>query len=225
MDYSEEFYQGYGEFDEEIDKFKRSLVKSIRQEFLDEMDNLRKENGELQDIKDNWESLKQSYAIKERDLMLAKENAKSEARSAKLTDLLEKHKFVMYKATTEYIKKPKCNHCDDRRQLHFTTPEGRDVITSCDCTNNDVIYVPGEYVSYEFKLDGYRHEFYVWYNQITDGNDEYFKFDSASAGGSSLKNHYHGEEYNTLKYYETFFENRNDCEKYCDWLNKTAIKD
>jgi hypothetical protein len=219
MDYSEDFYQGYGEFDKEIDNFKQSLVKSIRQEFLDEMDSLRKENGELQEIKDNWESLKQSYSIKEHDLMLAKENARSEARSAKLADLLESHKFVMYKVTTEYIKRPKCSHCDDKYQIHFTTPEGRDVSTSCDCAHSDTKYIPGEFVAYEFKLDGYRHELYVWYKQIIDNQDEYFKFDTSSDYGG-LKNVYKGEEYDTLKYYETFFKDRNDCQKYCDWLNK-----
>lgn len=221
MNYEDDFYENISEFDQEINDFRNHLMENIKKEFVEEMDSLRKENAELQDIKDNWESLKQSYATKERDLIISKSNALSEARSLKLSELLSDHKFIMYKVDTEYIHKPKCNNCDNNRKLHFVTPGGRDALITCDCDEHDVKYIPSEYAAYEFKLLDYRgREFLVWYKRLDSDKKEYFHIDESSYGSTAKITYKKDMEFDKLDKYETYFENRNDCKKYCDWLNK-----
>ena len=47
----DDFYNEPSEFEEQIEEFKQSLMDSVKEEFTDEMELLRKENKRLQDIK------------------------------------------------------------------------------------------------------------------------------------------------------------------------------
>ena len=68
MEY-DDFYENYSEFDMQIDEFKSSLMKSVKQEFLDRMAKLEAQNLELEDIKEKcsvgvqWEYLKNRIVI------------------------------------------------------------------------------------------------------------------------------------------------------------------
>lgn len=217
--YENDFYEDCGEFDVLIDEFKKSLMNKIKQEFLDEMESIKRKNIELQEVKDNWESIKSEYHQKEMLLASEKSNFKNELRSAKLSELLEDRKFVMYKADSKYTKRPKCNLCDDNRQLRYTTPLGKNAMEACTCAIQDVHYYPSEHVCYEFRLDNFDRKLKIFYKkmQYDDRGIEYFEGETRS-----VENIYNKSmEFDSLGYYNNiFFDNKDDCQKYCDWLNK-----
>lgn len=51
--YDYDFYEEPSEFDIQIEEFKSSLASSVRKEFLEEMDALKKENASLREFRDN----------------------------------------------------------------------------------------------------------------------------------------------------------------------------
>lgn len=59
--YDYEFYNELSEFDEQIKEFKAALVSSIKEEFLDEMERLRKENESLREFRDKKEEYEREF--------------------------------------------------------------------------------------------------------------------------------------------------------------------
>ena len=55
MYYPDDFYNEPSEFDMQVEEFKESLAKSIKSDFLEEMERLKAENRKLQGIKENFE--------------------------------------------------------------------------------------------------------------------------------------------------------------------------
>ena len=64
MYYPDDFYNEPSEFGMQVEEFKESLARSIKSEFLEEMERLKKENRKLQGIKDNFEQVKRDYERK-----------------------------------------------------------------------------------------------------------------------------------------------------------------
>ncbi len=59
--YEEDFYEEPSEFDNAMDEFKASLMKSVKEEYVSEMERLRAENLELQSVKTYFEKIKKVY--------------------------------------------------------------------------------------------------------------------------------------------------------------------
>jgi hypothetical protein len=218
--YEEDFYNEPSEFDEQIDEFKKSLMVVVKKEFLDEMERLRLENNNLQIIKDSWEDLKSSYGQKAHELEIVKSNALAEARKLTLEKLMGDYQLILYKVGYEYHQRPKCANCDKTRQLHFTTPAGKDVTVSCDCNTSDTKYVPNSHIVYEFRKDNWDHKLRVWYKQLTFRNDNDCYFELDGSGNIPEKMYDGGMKFEDINSYNTYFKNVEDCQKYCDWLNK-----
>jgi hypothetical protein len=223
--WDEEFYNEPSEFDQQVDEFKKSLMNAVKKEFLDEMGKLQSENSKLQTIKDSWEDLKSSYEQKTYELEQAKSKALTEAKRLVLAELIKDYQLILYKADTEYIKKPKCNNCDNARQLHFKTPGGKDVTTNCDCNDSITKYIPSSHLVYEFRLDtSYKKQLIVWYKQLKSDfhGEDYFQIDSSTNVPETIYDN--SMEYGNLKSWQTYFKTEDECQKYCDWLNKNRIK-
>lgn len=50
----------------------------------------------------------------------------------------------LYKIYCESIQLPKCDKCDENRELTFTLPDGKSFKTSCSCKKHKIIYHYGE---------------------------------------------------------------------------------
>lgn len=66
--YDEDFYNEPSEFEQQIYEFKEALSKQVRDEFIEKMDKLEKENAELQTVKKDFDKIKQDYEDKKRKL-------------------------------------------------------------------------------------------------------------------------------------------------------------
>ena len=65
----EDFYnEGPSDYELFMNDLKETLKKSIKDEFIKEMDKLRAENKKLQDVKENFEQIKLDYVHKEQEL-------------------------------------------------------------------------------------------------------------------------------------------------------------
>lgn len=224
--YEEDFYYEPSEFDEQVDEFKKLLMSSVKKEFLEEMDRLKKENSELQGIKENWEEIQNSYARKEYELEDHKKKSLSEAKRMALKDLIKDYQIILYTASSKTIQKQKCDNCNEKRELSFSTPKGRKFTCSCDCATGDSVYFPQANIAYEFAVrDNYSRNLLVWYKRFE--KDDYFNvFNIYDSGGTVPENIYkEGMEYEGLTSYRIYFKTEEECQKYCDWLNSRKNKE
>lgn len=78
----EDFYnEGPSDYELFMNDLKETLKKSIKDEFIIEMDKLRAENKKLQDIKENFEQIKLDYAHKEQELKIKEQNMEKKSGS------------------------------------------------------------------------------------------------------------------------------------------------
>jgi hypothetical protein len=220
--YDPDFYCEPSEFEQQVDEFKESLIKSVKSEFTEEMERLRKENTELQATKKNFENIKNQYRAKERELELEKLNLERKVRNQRLSELMKDFQVIMYKAESESVYKAKCDKCDENRQIHFKSPSGKDITEECKCLKYKDKYIPRDYNCTEFKIDRNNKEMLMWYKVNREPDYDYYSYDSSTLIETVYQK---GMTYESLDKYNTFFRSKEDCEIYCDWLNKDLSKD
>lgn len=143
----EGFYSEPSEFDDQVNKFKKSLRASVKEEILSEMEWLRKDNEKLMDIRDHWHDkvreIENEYETKMRELEKKLCEAEAIADSAKrmaLFDLIREYPDHAYTVDKKYVKRPKCDKCDAKRELPYITPRGIAMREKCECAELKPVY-------------------------------------------------------------------------------------
>ena len=216
MPYYDEFYHEPSEFEELIWELKESLKESVKEEFIEELESLKRENKNLQDIKRNFNSIKLDYERKERQLEIEKSNMEREVRNARLSELTKDHKVIMHKVGTKWIDMPKCDKCDENRRIYYETPLGKRTFEKCDCDFRKTEYHPEEHIMVEFNI---RNGVNAWYELKDKSNREYMSLDRLTTYAKHIyKNEMDYEDIESI--YDIFFKTKEECQKYCDWLNE-----
>lgn len=213
--YDEDFYNEPSEFEMQIEEFKQALLNSVSEDYKLRMEKLVEENNQLQQVKKNFENIKRDFENKKRSLEIERENLKREVRRERLSELTKDLQVIMYKAYSIREQGPKCNNCDETRRIHYTTPSGKDAYEKCECDVGKTVYQPKDFMRVEFNIrDGMR----AWYEiNNFDSRDEYCRFDSSSQFAKAV--YKEGMPYDSIDNYSTFFKSKDECQKYCDYLN------
>ena len=61
-----------------------------------------------------------------------------EMKNSLVANLIEEITKPLYIIDREYIKKPKCNKCDEDRKIWYKTPSGKDAYEYCDCNDSTI---------------------------------------------------------------------------------------
>ena len=133
MDFEDFYNEGPSDFDIAIEEFKEGLRKTVKEEILNEMARLKKENEELQEVKENFEKIKQEYKDKERQFNIKEGEMMRTLARKKITELTTIADFSehLYCINSSYAYIPKCDKCDDKREIHFKSPNGKDFREEC----------------------------------------------------------------------------------------------
>ena len=174
MCWNEEDYFEPGEFDEEIKDLKEKLRNSVKQETKDTIEKLRKENQELQSIKKNFEAIKNDFEKKKHEYEIAMRDAEYKAKQARLSELMENNKVIVYGVESEYLYKKKCDKCDISRNIQITLPSGRVVDDRCKCNVTMEVYKPKQYELYELSQRVGKREVHAWYKKKTGTVSDYY---------------------------------------------------
>lgn len=218
------FYTEANEFDRQVDEFKESLMKGVKTEFLEEMESLRKENAELQEVKSNLKSIKEDYERKERDLNVKKQNLENQVRREHLSKLMNSIKVMAY--TVGHSNKKlleKCNKCNNDRRIYYKTPLGNDASERCDCDKSVSQYEPVKIPLVTMSLKS-NNEIRVWYQvKYEDTRDEYLNYYEDSINGDKMIRSL--DEFNIEdRLYGKLFETEELCQKACDLVNQRNLK-
>lgn len=133
--------------DKMVDDFKSAIMATAKEELVEEMDALRKENEELRNIRDKWDAkiseLESEYAAKRNELEKRLREAEAAADNAKrmrLFDLIRDYPDHAYTVDMKYIQQPKCDKCNALREIKFTSPLGRTMYEKCECASTKPVY-------------------------------------------------------------------------------------
>ena len=217
----EDFYnEGSYDFDIAIEEFKEGLRKTVRDEYVKEMARLKKENEELQEVKKNWAQIQMEYQFKEEKFNREKREIERELARKKFNELTTIADFSEHIYVIDYKEGyvPKCDKCDDNRQIHFTSPSGRDCKEDCPvCGKRYCIYYPKpvDAIKIRFSKDPYlksevwavKYEEYC--ENITYKTENIWK---------STAEEFNIDDYYTLRH--TCFESKELAQKICDRINK-----
>jgi len=232
----DDYYDDYNEFEEQIEKFKLSLIKGIKEEHQHEMERLKKENKELQEIKNNWNKLEREYKNKIRQVELEKEdfikNVRREMYQDKLKEFLEKafdEARKLYEVTNVSLRKDKCDICDSDRNVIVKDALGREYKVGCKCKENDFVYMAKETKTklYIQKTSG-KNDF--WVGLSVDKEDRYsettlFGFgDYKENANSSIYDKFDITNPPKASYY-AYFTSKEEAEKYAEYLNEKRRKE
>ena len=156
----------------------------------------------------------------ERRLALRRPAALIRAVSAKhmrLVELLGENMLAGWFAKTKYTEKPKCDLCDEKRQITYTKPSGAKASEPCYvCGSAEQTLVPEEIEVYKFtqKKSGWGGEYprierYYTRKEETDWDDFEARRDA-----------YAGQPFEKIDNYRTVFLTFEDCQSYCNWSNE-----
>lgn len=219
MKYEDFYDEEYDYFDSTIADLKEQLKKEVKQEIQDKIATLEKENAELQDVKENWEQIKQEYKNKINEIQREKQyildNAKRETYNATLKDLFDNCDYFqkLYKVDYKTEEQEKCDKCDENRELTIEDCYGRKHKVHCKCSDKRKVYYSEEnldicvYIQKEKERDNFRFEFRSnssWeYGHKINKENVLEKFDKDKVKG----------------YYWTYFTTLEEAQKYADYLN------
>ena len=215
----DDFYREPSEFDEQVEEFKESLRASVKEEFTQEMERLRKENESLREIRNNWNAkvreLEKDYDSKNCELNRAIQEARVAAANAKklrFKELIDEVAPVVWTIEYKTIRLPKCNLCDEHRYRQYKTPLGRPAKEQCECAAiKEKAYVKRAQVLKIYGLD--RNSLRPYYLTCNDDCAVYRDSDEF----------YDNTPFDEIRNWRRpLFHDENRARRYAAWLNKKA---
>lgn len=214
-DYDEsDFYPEPSEFEQQIDEFKESLKESVKKDFIDEMNRLRKENEELQGVKKNMENLESNHRDTLGKLNRERQDLEYKVRRERLSSLIGEMEYFTIAHRNK--SKPKCEKCDENRRIPYKTPSGKQAYEYCECNESIHIYEPIGMMLVELSLRN--GEGNAWYKVKDRGRDEYLNYYEDSIHGSKLITD--EKQFEGLSTYNPLFQTKELAQKFCELKNK-----
>jgi len=148
-----EFWDDTTEYDEVAEELKGTLRAAVKTEITNKIEMLTNQNRELKEKLKGLDTLEreavQAKARFDREYATAKYQAASEFRKEKLVELLAVIDERLYTVERVYLKREKCDLCNDNRQILYKTPSGREQAEMCVCATNDPRWQAVEVVAHE----------------------------------------------------------------------------
>lgn len=234
-DYEEPMWEP-SEADELFDEIKSKLIEAAKDSLKNDMAYLKSHNEYLEKRNKELEDKAQEVLSKESDLEYKSRNLRREVEKEfyKTTiddlfkDVLEKSQ--LWFADNKPHEKPKCDKCDENRNWVLTWPDGTTTSKRCTCSQPDYWYEPEETwidtLKYKIKDSDYPSERYYCLNK------------SYQYTGDSRRSDYSYADFGIQFVYDKFcddviekreqlgygkkigFKSKEECQKYCDWLNE-----
>ena len=242
MDYDDyEDYYEPSEVDQLVEEFKDKVREHLLPNIQEEIERLNKENNDLKNKNEEYRKRESEIRNKEIDLKYKAENLKREVEREfyqsnigdTLKDYIENAK--VWFADNKMFHQEKCSLCNDKRKLIANFPNGKTTETNCDCASLVHKYIPetseltvikfGKRDSeYQSKREFYLSKTYTPSKNSRYSNDysynEFRIYQIADEFSDNTKVLHEDKKYNT----EIGFRTKEECQKYCDWLNEKNLK-
>ncbi|MCK9470173.1 MAG: hypothetical protein M0Q88_00275 [Bacilli bacterium] len=227
----DDYYDNYNEFDAQIEKFKQSLIKSVKEEHQKEIAKLREENAKLQEVKRNWNTLENELKTKIRELETQKKQniniVRSDFYDDKLKDFLEKafEARTLYQVNDKEVKSKKCDLCDSNRNIILKDDSGREYKVKCKCTITKTKYI-AEKANLNLYIQKSERDNNFWMALRKEDSDfsstNIFGFGDAEIKTKGIILDKFDIDNLPKSIYYTYFTNKGEAQKYADYLNEKS---
>ena len=217
-----------------FDEMKEKFREILREDVNSELSRLTKENAELRKIVKEYNDKKMELTRRERDIQYKEDNLKRDVErefySKTMNEVFEhllEDSEVWYAERVPH-EKPKCDLCNEEREMIATYPNGEVVKKQCDCAKPTYVYEPVISENKQIKFHkSYKYSDKKCYftknhkpnNDYAEAYDYYSEFRI-----EKIYDEFNDEvkEYHKAKRYgeKIAFRNKEACQKYCDWLNE-----
>ena len=220
-------------FDEMKEKFREILKADIDSQ----LGKLTRENAELRKTVKEYNDKKMELARREREVQYKEDNLQRDVEREfyrKTMDEVFEHLLedseVWYAEHVPHDK-PKCDLCNEEREMIATYPNGEVVKKTCDCARPTYVYEPVISVNKQIKFhkaykprysDHKKVYFTKKYSPNKDYADAYdyyseFRIENIyDEFNDDVKTYHEAKSYGT----KIAFRNKEACQQYCDWLNE-----
>lgn len=207
----DEYWDDYGEFNEEIESLRESLKTAVKSEVRKELESLRTENKTLKEKVSNLDTLEREARDIKRKADNEYETAVRRANHAKADEIFKYLEDTKYGVTRNSYQLPKCDKCDKDRLMTFTYPSGKVGTERCvDCGVMQYAWETTTLVGTE--VDIRRGELMVWYKPYSTREDDYHSM------SGSVRKLYNGEDFEDITR-DYMFNDEAKAKEYAEYLN------
>lgn len=210
--------------DEIFFEAKQKLEECLKESIKYKMEHLAEENARLKTENEKMQEKVRNIEWKEKSLESKEKDLERSVLRKKFSEMLKplEEQTPMYNADYKWVKRDKCNKCNDDRQIEFTLPSGKKSHEDCTCNKSYKVYYP---VLRQMRtLALYKERNYPYSIAVSP------KYDSASYDEMyckfELKQYINNlddvtdiVDVSKLDYREVGFKREEDCQKLCDYLN------
>lgn len=219
------------------EEVRQLLLKAVKQQWVDEMERLRKEVEELRPFRDDKLRYEQELQQMKWKYEHKVEEAERNAKKMLMEDLFGENKLICWRPNIKYIEQPKCDKCDDKRKIHFTSPMGKEMTENCSCASKSAIYEPQETHLLRFTIHHKRkagdqdsnftsdkpiYRYYAPRTYRDTAEETEYIFDHECEKGCYRPTD--TADFENLNQYSAIFTSKERCQEYCDYLTE-QIKD
>lgn len=216
----DEYYFEPGEAEIVLSEFAEKMKSVLLVNVKTDIDSIKAENEKLKLENDELKAKERAVYQKEQELKYRENDLERLFFQKKFSELLTPlvEKYTSFYVDYSYKKRPKCSNCNENRKIIFTSPQGKTIEQSCECAGSDGYYHPKQTELEKINLwkDRYDRKFVVTpqYENRSDDDNRWSSlklktvidvFDKESAGD--------------IRRYESVFSSKEECQKYCDYLN------
>ena len=193
--------------DEIFNEASAKLMDALNGEVKQRLERIADENASLQALNNSLKKQLAEYKQREYELAEGERQLRLAAKKMPLKEFMGQYEVVMYQATMKHEYGPKCDKCDDKRQLYYRTPLGNDATEPCKCAKMFRVYRPQMQVLYS--ISKRNHKLLAWYRP--------YPHEDAFESGKLAEQFYNQDiEFADLDKHKAYFENESDCQAYCD---------
>lgn len=199
------------EFDQDVETLKERLRSSVKQEILDELEQLRADHDELELLKMQFEERVRIYREDCRRKELEAQRAIDNAKCMRFDQLMSEVAPHAWAIGWDCQYPPKCNLCDVNRLRHFTSPLGREMTEDCPCRKPIFRYYVKKVplISIDFENNGIKRTYYL----VQDNEEPYLHQTSSVVCDDT--------PFESITRSMALFFNKDRAEAYAAWLDET----
>lgn len=213
----DDFWSETPEFDEKVEEFKTALRADVKRETQELIEKLQKELDELKDYKEHKLEIERKYHDEIAKLAKAEADIERKYRNKRAQEILAECCAVGWRVAWEYEEpKEKCDKCDENGNITFYSPQGTRYTEQCKCRRRKVIYYPAEARLARIYAKKSPDTVQFYYDKVQGDSESYSDYTRCYL---VKKGDFEKLNIKETQRYDTVFESKEDCEKYCEWLN------
>ncbi len=236
-------YEDYFDFPEPstgdivFEELKKILLGTIKEEIKTELERLRAENEELRPYREERDRMQQELARTQQRCERRIQEAERRAKTMALEEVFSECIVDAWKVDRKYTQGPKCDKCDEKRNLHFISPRGKAMTEACECAESTKTYVPTQAIMTRFKIHpkipvGNQNDskacskpVYRWYTTEHDIKRDGAEFivDSDYERGIHRLADREDTPFEKLNEWSDVFTSKERCQAFCDYLNEKEV--